>query len=108
MSKKAKKLWKKIDPLMGGDVILDKLGLPSIGGEKYGFLAEPEIASAAGSEAVAQPAASPTAVSDETMDAREAMRKRQLAAAGMSGTVLTSSSGLSGGANAAGKSLLGS
>ena len=107
MSKKAKKLWKKIDPLMGGDVILDKLGLPSLGGEEHGFLAEP-AAMETGSTAVAQPAASPTAVSDETMDAREAMRKRQLAAAGMSGTVLTSSSGLSGGANTAGKSLLGS
>jgi hypothetical protein len=105
MSKKFKKIWKKVDPIMGGDVILDKLGLPSLGGEKNGLFAQPEMA-ATGSTAA--PAMAPTAVSDETMDAREAMRKRQLAAAGMSGTVLTSSSGLSGGANTAGKSLLGS
>jgi hypothetical protein len=53
------------------------------------------------------PAATPTAVSEETLDAREAQRKRQLAAAGLGGTNLTGSMGL-GAANTSVKSLLGS
>lgn len=56
---------------------------------------------------VAAPAATPTAVSEETLDAREAQRKRQLAAAGLGGTNLTGSMGL-GAANTSVKSLLGS
>lgn len=54
------------------------------------------------------PDTSPTAVSEGTLDAREAQRKRQLAAAGLSGTNLTGASGLSGAANTATKTLLGS
>lgn len=37
MGKKIKKVWKKIDPLRGGDKLLEKVGLPTIGdftGEK--------------------------------------------------------------------------
>ena len=37
MGKKIKKVWKKIDPLRGGDKLLEKAGLPTIGdftGEK--------------------------------------------------------------------------
>lgn len=60
-----------------------------------------------GSSQVA-PDTSPTAVSEGTLDAREAQRKRQLAAAGLSGTNLTGASGLSGAANTATKTLLGS
>lgn len=60
------------------------------------------------SSSVAEPGQAPTAVSDETLDAREAMRKRQLAAAGLSGTNLTGAQGLSGGASTSAKSLLGS
>lgn len=54
------------------------------------------------------PEASPTAVSEGTLDAREAQRKRQLAAAGLSATNLTGAGGLSGAANTATKTLLGS
>lgn len=54
------------------------------------------------------PDASPTAVSEGTLDAREAQRKRQLAAAGLSATNLTGAGGLSGAANTATKTLLGS
>lgn len=64
-------------------------------------------AEAAGSQQIA-PDTSPTAVSEGTLDAREAQRKRQLAAAGLSGTNLTGASGLSGAANTATKTLLGS
>lgn len=58
--------------------------------------------------AVDAPAAAPTAVGEETQAAREALRKRQLAAAGLGGTMLTGAGGLSSSANTAGKSLLGS
>lgn len=54
------------------------------------------------------PEATPTAVSEGTLDAREAQRKRQLAAAGLSATNLTGAGGLSGAANTANKTLLGS
>jgi hypothetical protein len=64
-------------------------------------------AAAAGSTQVT-PDTSPTAVSEGTLAAREAQRKRQLAAAGLSGTNLTGASGLSGAANTATKTLLGS
>ena len=35
--KKATKFVRKIDPLMGGDVVLDAVGLPSVFGEEHGF-----------------------------------------------------------------------
>lgn len=57
---------------------------------------------------VASPEATPTAVSEGTLEAREAQRKRQLAAAGLSATNLTGAGGLSGAANTANKTLLGS
>jgi hypothetical protein len=110
--KKIKKTVAKFD--IGGQ-LLHKAGLPDPLGDMTGLgpgaiereeaaerLANQEVGS------VTEPGAAPTAVSDDTLEAREAMRKRQLAAAGMGGTMLTSSSGLSGGANTAGKSLLGS
>lgn len=64
-------------------------------------------AESTGSEQIA-PEATPTAVSEGTLDAREAQRRRQLAAAGLSSTNLTGASGLSGAANTANKTLLGS
>ena len=54
------------------------------------------------------PDTTPTAVGEESMAAREAQRKRQLAAAGLGGTVLTGAGGLSASASTTGKSLLGS
>lgn len=111
MGKKVKKLISKFD--IGGQ-LLYKAGLPDPMGDLTGLgpeaVAKAEAAeklAETGSE-VAAPAATPTAVSDDTMAAREAMRKRQLAAAGMGGTMLTGAGGLTGKANTAGKSLLGS
>lgn len=103
---KAKKIIKKLDPLMGGDKILDKLGLPSVMGDKNGFLAEP--AALASGSTVQAPESTPTAVSSDTEAAREAQRRRQLAAAGLSGNVLTGSAGLGSASTTGAKSLLGS
>lgn len=104
MSKKAFKNLKKLDPLQGGDVILDKLGLPSLTGSEFGLLNGPE---AVAGSTVTAPAATPTAVDADVQAARDAARKRQAAASGLSSTVLTSSSGLSGGGSGL-KTLLGS
>lgn len=77
----------------------------TIGGGLLGIGQKDETAS---TSSVTTPAAAPTAVSEETQAAREALRKRQLAAAGLGGTMLTGAGGLSSSANTAGKSLLGS
>ena len=113
MGKKLKKTIAKFD--IGGQ-LLYKAGLPDPLGDFTGLgpeaiakaeaAEEAEEALKAGSE-VKAPEATPTAVSDETLSAREAQRKRQLAAAGMGGTQLTGSMGL-GAANTSVKSLLGS
>lgn len=71
------------------------------------ILSSPKPEKAASPTEVAAPEAAPTAVSEQTLDAREAQRKRQLAAAGLGGTNLTGSMGL-GAANTSVKSLLGS
>jgi len=110
MAKKVKSLISKFD--IGGQ-LLHKMGLPDPLGDMTGLgpgaiAREKAMAEAAQAGSVAAPAASPTAVSDETLAAREAQRKRQLASAGMGGTVLTSASGISASASTAGKSLLGS
>lgn len=109
MGKKIKKLVSKFD--IGGQ-LLHKAGLPDPLGDMTGLgpgaVAAAEAAEkAAEAGSVAAPAPTPTAVSDETLSAREAQRKRQLAAAGMGGTQLTGSMGL-GAANTSVKSLLGS
>jgi hypothetical protein len=101
------KIIKKVDPLLGGDKILDKLGLPSLMGENNGILKSLEPAAATGST-VEAPASTPTAVSSDTEAARESQRRRQLAAAGLSGNILTGAGGLGGAATTGGKSLLGS
>ena len=108
--KKIKKTVAKFD--IGGQ-LLHRAGLPDPLGDATGLgpgavaAAEAaEKAAEAGSE-VQAPEATPTAVSDETLSAREALRKRQLAAAGMGGTQLTGPGGL-GAANTSTKSLLGS
>lgn len=96
---------KKIDPLRGGDVILDKLGLPNLMGDKEGMLNDPAVATpgaAAGSTAAA-----PTTNSDSVQAAVEAERKRRLAQSGQGSTILTGSSGLLGSANTSQKTLLG-
>lgn len=57
---------------------------------------------------VAAPDATPTATDPDTLAAREAQRRRQALAAGMSGNILTSAQGLTGQATTQLKSLLGS
>lgn len=57
---------------------------------------------------VAAPDAVPTATDPDTLAAREAQKRRQALAAGMSGNILTSAQGLTGQATTQLKSLLGS
>lgn len=107
MTKKIRKTLAKFD--IGGQ-LLNKLGLPDPVGDALG-VSPGAVAAAEAAEVgstVAAPASTPTAVSDDTLAAREAQRRRQLAAAGLGGNVLTGASGLSGGAYTSGKSLLGS
>lgn len=111
MGKKVKKLVSKFD--IGGQ-LLHKAGLPDPLGDATGLgpgavaAAEAAEKAAQAGSTVAAPAAAPTAVSEDTQAAREAQRRRQLAAAGMTGTQLTGSYGLQSGANTSMKSLLGS
>ena len=112
MGKKVKKFVARFDI---GHKIVKQLGLPDpVGDALYGSeraLSPAEQAAKASEEAAsatgAAVASSPTAVSDDTLAAREAQRRRQLAAAGLGGNVLTGAGGLSGGAYTSGKSLLG-
>ncbi|WP_058545810.1 hypothetical protein [Pseudomonas fluorescens] len=112
--KKIKKLMNKVidlDPLRGGDVILEGMGLPNLTGENTGFLnkAEREKAAAeaaSGSGTSVNPAA-PTTSSDSVQAAIDAERRRRLAQSGQNGTILTGASGLLGGANTGQKTLLG-
>lgn len=57
---------------------------------------------------VEAPGSTPTAVSADTEAAREAQRRRQLAAAGLSGNILTGAGGLGSASTTGAKSLLGS
>lgn len=57
---------------------------------------------------VAAPDTTPTAMDPDTLAAREAQRKRQALAAGLSGNILTGAQGLTSQANTQLKSLLGS
>jgi hypothetical protein len=96
----AAKIIKKIDPLRGGDVILDKLGLPNLLGDN-GILATPDVA---------QPAAvaSTAAVGDvnaASTAARDDEKRRRAAAAGLSSTIL---GGSTAGTTTGTKTLLGS
>ena len=101
----------KLDPLRGGDVILEGMGLPNMFGENTGMFnkAEREKAAAeaaSGSGTSANPAA-PTTSSDSVQAAVEAERKRRLAQSGQNGTILSGSSGVLGNANTSQKTLLG-
>jgi len=91
MGKKVRKAVAKFDL---GHQFAKKMGLPDPAGDTlYGSeraLSPAEQAEKAAKESAnetgATPPATPTAVSDDTLAAREAQRKRQLAAAGLSGT----------------------
>jgi hypothetical protein len=98
---KLKKIIKKVDPLMGGDKILDALGLPSVFGDEKGFVQEPIEMGA--SQVAAAPDA-PTEVDGGVLAARDDERRRRAAAAGQNSTILT---GGLGSANTGQKTLLG-
>lgn len=112
--KKIKKLVNKaidLDPLRGGDVLLEGMGLPNLTGENTGFLNKAERDKAAaeamtGSGTTANLTA-PTTSSDSVQAAIDAERRRRLAQSGQSGTILTGASGLLGNANTGQKTLLG-
>ncbi|MGP5352517.1 hypothetical protein [Pseudomonas helleri] len=114
--KSIKKLVNKVvalDPLRGGDVILEGMGLPNMFGENTGMFnkaeREKEAAKAAAEAAgsAASTAVAATTSSDSVQAAVEAERKRRLAQSGQNGTILTGSSGVLGGANTSQKTLLG-
>ena len=112
--KSIKKLMNKaidLDPLRGGDVILEGMGLPNLTGENTGFLGKADrekaaAEAAAGSGTTANPTAATTS-SDSVQAAVDAERRRRLAQSGQNGTILTGSSGVLGGANTSQKTLLG-
>jgi len=96
----AVKIIKKVDPLRGGDVILDKLGLPNLLGDN-GLLATPDVAqpaAAVGSTAVGD-------VNSASTAARDDEKRRRAAASGLSSTIL---GGTTAGTTTGTKSLLGS
>lgn len=114
MSKKIRKTVAKFDL---GHQFGKKLGLPDPAGDMlYGSdralspteAAEKAAKDAADSAGAVTPESVPVAISDETMAARDAQRRRQLAAAGLSGNILTGSQGLAAPASTSMKSLLGS
>ncbi len=116
--KKIKKLMNKVidlDPLRGGDVILEGMGLPNLTGENTGMLgkadrekkAAEEAAAAAGSTTASANPTAATTSSDSVQAAVEAERKRRLAQSGQSGTILTGASGVLGNASTTQKTLLG-
>ena len=111
--KKIKKLMNKaidLDPLRGGDVILEGMGLPNLTGENTGFLNKAErdkAAAEAMTGSTASTTTAPTTSSDSVQAAVDAERRRRLAQSGQSGTILTGASGVLGGANTGQKTLLG-
>lgn len=107
--KKITNIVKKVDPLRGGDVLLDKMGLPSLMGEKNGIFNTPEQAAIATAESTGStaPTAAPTTSSDSVQSAVEAERRRRLAQSGQNSTMLTGASGVLGSASTSQKTLLG-
>jgi len=111
--KSIKKLVNKVvdlDPLRGGDVILEGMGLPNLTGENTGFLNKAERDKAAAEAMTGSTTASttaPTTSSDSVQAAIDAERRRRLAQSGQNGTILTGASGVLGNANTSQKTLLG-
>lgn len=101
---KLKKIIKKVDPLMGGDAILDKVGLPSMFGDEFGMVKD-EAAIATGSTVAAPDA--PTEVDAGVLAARDDEKRRRAAASGQNSTILTGSDGVTTRANVGRKTLLG-
>ena len=112
--KSIKKLVNKaidLDPLRGGDVILEGMGLPNLTGEQTGFLGkadrEKAAAEAAAGSGTTASTTAPTTSSDSVQAAIDAERRRRLAQSDQNGTILTGASGVLGGANTSNKTLLG-
>lgn len=111
--KSIKKLMNKaidLDPLRGGDVILEGMGLPNLTGENTGFLNKAErdkAAAEAMTGSTTTTAAAPTTSSDSVQAAIDAERRRRLSQSGQNGTILTGASGVLGNANTSQKTLLG-
>ncbi|WP_434569169.1 hypothetical protein [Pseudomonas sp. Z3-8] len=111
--KSIKKLMNKaidLDPLRGGDVILEGMGLPNLTGENTGFLNKAERDKAAAEAMTGSTTTSttaPTTSSDSVQAAIDAERRRRLAQSGQNGTILTGASGVLGNANTSQKTLLG-
>lgn len=101
----------KLDPLRGGDVLLEGMGLPNMFGENTGMFNKAErekaAAEAASGSGTSASTAAPTTSSDSVQAAVDAERKRRLAQSGQNGTILTGSSGVLGNANTSQKTLLG-
>ncbi|WKL53090.1 hypothetical protein Q1W70_00350 [Pseudomonas kielensis] len=113
-AKKLKKLVNKVvdlDPLRGGDVLLEGMGMPNLTGENTGMLnkadREKAAAEAMTGSGTTAPSTAPTTSSDSVQAAVEAERRRRLAQSGQNSTLLTGSSGLLGNANTSQKTLLG-
>ena len=100
----------KLDPLRGGDVVLEGLGLPNMFGEQTGMFNKAEREKAA-AEAISGTSVAtttaPTTSSDSVQAAVDAERRRRQAQSGQNSTILTGSSGLLGGASTNQKTLLG-
>lgn len=114
MSKSIKKTWAKFDL---GHQFAKQFGLPDpVGDTLYGSdralspteKAEKAAKDAAQAAGAVTPESVPVAISDDTLAARDAQKKRQLAAAGLSGNMLTGAQGLATPASTSMKSLLGS
>lgn len=93
---------KKLDPLRGGDVILDKFGLPSLMGDKNGILNQ--TADATSDTVSSALTTEEKSVSTDVQNARDSEKRRRAAAAGLSGTILGGSAGTG---TTASKTLLG-
>lgn len=91
---------KKIDPLRGGDVVLDKLGLPNLLGDENGLMTSNDMVLQSGSPTTEQA----TNVAADVQAARDDEKRRRAAAAGMSSTIL---GGSMAGTQTARKTLLG-
>lgn len=80
--KKLRKRVKKVDPLMGGDKLLDKAGLPTVLGEETGIFNQPEIPEPEEQTVIPIP--------DDSLQANEARRRRaRRAQSGRQSTRLT-------------------
>lgn len=91
---------KKIDPLRGGDVVLDKLGLPSLMGDENGLLTTNDMVLQSGGPDPEQA----KNVAGDVQAARDDEKRRRAAAAGMSSTIL---GGSMAGTRTSNKTLLG-